>query len=83
MNEGRLDHTATLLQNGAVLIAGGVNSRGGGTYLATAELFDPTTNAWSATAAMAGPRSGHTAGCCPTARCSSQGGGTRQLRVKR
>ena len=28
-------------------IAGGVNSTAGGTYLATAELYDPATNAWS------------------------------------
>jgi len=74
MNDGRLDHTATLLQSGKVLIAGGVNSRGGGTYLATAEFYDPAANAWSAAAAMAGPRSGHTAGLLPNGQVLVAGG---------
>ena len=74
MNEGRLDHSATLLPNGKVLVAGGVNSRGGGTYLASAELYDPAQNSWSAAAAMAGPRSGHTAGLLPNGQVLVAGG---------
>jgi serine/threonine protein kinase/Cu/Zn superoxide dismutase len=61
MAEGRVSHTATRLPNGKVLIAGGVNSTAGGTYLSTAELFDPATNAWSSAAAMATSRAGHVA----------------------
>ena len=59
MSEGRVSHTATLLANGKLLISGGVNSTAGGTYLATAELYDPATNAWSSAAMMAASRAGH------------------------
>ena len=41
MNEGRSAHTATLLPNGLVLIAGGDNATN--PALATAELYDPAT----------------------------------------
>ena len=36
-------HTATLLPNGKVLVAGGRN----GGYLASAELYDPATGTWT------------------------------------
>jgi hypothetical protein len=51
----RSSHTACVLGNGKVLVAGG---SGGG---ASAELYDPTTGKWSATGSMATARSGHTA----------------------
>src|ERR1051325_2061414 len=52
-------HTATLLPNGQVLVAGGYNSSG---FLsATAELFDPATGRWTATGSMATARASHTA----------------------
>ena len=38
-------HTATLLPSGKVLVAGGHN---GSVYLASAELYNPATNTWSA-----------------------------------
>jgi tRNA A-37 threonylcarbamoyl transferase component Bud32/N-acetylneuraminic acid mutarotase len=74
MQEGRLDHTATLLANGTVLVAGGVNSHAGGTYLATAEIYDPAAKTWAAAAPMAGPRSGHTAGMLPSGQVLIAGG---------
>jgi hypothetical protein len=40
MNTPRYLHTATLLQNGQVLVAGGANSNGN---LASAELYNPAT----------------------------------------
>ena len=56
---GRTDHTATLLDNGQVLVAGGYGAAG---YLASAELYDPVTKTWSATnGPLATARSGHTA----------------------
>ncbi|HZT40825.1 MAG TPA: kelch repeat-containing protein [Chthonomonadaceae bacterium] len=43
MSDGRMDHTATLLPDGRVLIAGGWNSLKNRT-VASADLFDPATN---------------------------------------
>ena len=57
MNSPRYGHTATLLQNGKVLITGG-----GFPYASnTAELFDPATGAFQATGSMSVARNGHTA----------------------
>ena len=53
MAAARAWHTATLLANGNVLIAGGSNSVGD---LATAELYDPTTGSFSATGSMVSKR---------------------------
>ena len=58
MVTARYEHTATLLSNGKVLVAGGYN----GNYLASAELYDPATNTWSTTTnPMGTARNGHTA----------------------
>jgi Cu/Zn superoxide dismutase len=61
MTEGRVSHTATLMSSGKVLIVGGVNSTAGGTYLSTAELYDPAAATWTSAANMAGSRAGHVA----------------------
>ena len=54
MNESRYYHTATLLKNGKVLVAGGNKvSNGGATASNTAEIFDPATNGWTLVAPMA------------------------------
>ncbi len=59
-------HTATLLPDGRVLVAGGlVNDRLDGKVSAAAELFDPSSGKWIATRAMLGPRWGHTATLLP------------------
>jgi hypothetical protein len=55
----RTSHTATLLANGKVLIAGGSNSAGA--TLATTELYDPNSGTFAATGTMAAARTSHTA----------------------
>jgi Kelch motif len=60
MTAARHMHTATLLPNGKVLIAGGRYDNGG-PQLASAELYDPATGTFSTTGSMTIPRSGHVA----------------------
>jgi hypothetical protein len=56
MNVARYDHTAILLKNGKVLIAGGSDGRGHD--FSSAELYDPATGKWTETGSMSKPRSG-------------------------
>src|SRR5258708_16445844 len=51
-------HTSTQLLNGQVLVAGGV---GPGSYLASAELYNPATRMWALTGSMNTARERHTA----------------------
>ena len=60
----RLKHTATLLADGRVLVAGGFAIKDGGLYedyLESAELYDPATGFWSVTGVMPRDRWFHTA----------------------
>jgi hypothetical protein len=52
-------HTATLLQNGKVLVVGGYI--GNGNFTGTAELYDPVTGNFSPTGNLSIPRAWHTA----------------------
>jgi hypothetical protein len=64
MSTARYFHTATLLPDGRVLIAGGNSSIDGGCFcapLASAEIHDPATGAFTAVSDMTTARSGHTA----------------------
>ena len=60
MGTRRYAHTATLLPNGKVLIAGGFPSDFAGALL-TAELYDPATGTFNPTGNMGTPRGGHAA----------------------
>ena len=71
LNTGRDEHTATLLSNGRVLVAGGYGARG---YLASAELYDPATGMWGATGSMAQARTNHTATLLPNGTVLVAGG---------
>ena len=64
----RAYHTATLLLNGKVLIAGGWG--GGG----SAELYDPQTGIFRVTGSMTSPRGGHTATLLQTVKVLVAGG---------
>lgn len=67
LNVGRYTHTATLLQDGTVLIAGGCcdTSQAPQTSLGSAEFYNPVTGTWSLTGAMNGVRAQHTATLLP------------------
>jgi len=59
LNFPRIGHTATLLANGQVLVAGGEDSQSH--LIAAAELYNPSTGTWAVTGSLATPRIDHTA----------------------
>jgi hypothetical protein len=62
LNDARVLHTAALLLNGKVLVAGGwPNHNHTGGALASAELYDPATGKWTLTGSMNVRRVYHTA----------------------
>ncbi len=63
MLESREEYTATLLQNGKVLIAGGISEdvTGRAEIYTSAEIYDPETGQWSQTGSMINRRYKHTA----------------------
>ena len=60
MRFGRQGHTATLLKNGQVLVAGGANITYELDVTAAAELYNPSTGKWTETGSMSQPREFHT-----------------------
>jgi hypothetical protein len=63
LNTARYEHTATLLANGKVLVAGGSDSSGNAST--SAELYDPATGTWTATGSLNTERTEHTATLLP------------------
>jgi N-acetylneuraminic acid mutarotase len=59
METVRYGHTATLLTNGKLLVAGGLDEIGNA--LASAELYNPATGGWTPTGSLAAARFQHTA----------------------
>jgi N-acetylneuraminic acid mutarotase len=76
MNIARQYHTATLLQNGQVLIAGGViDTPTDSVYaIASAELYNPTTGTWTTTGSLNHERYNFTATLLPNGQVLIAGG---------
>jgi hypothetical protein len=71
MTVERSAHTATLLPNGKVLVAGGNGDRG---YLRSAELYDPLAGTFTPTGSMTTQRTNHTATLLPNGKVLITGG---------
>ena len=72
MNARRAAHTATLLNNGKVLVAGGF--AGDENILASAEVFDAKTNTFSSAGSMSIARASHSATLLPNGKILMAGG---------
>ncbi len=70
LTTARKNHTATLLPNGKVLVVGGYN----GSYLASAELYDPATGTWISVHSLTTARENHTATLLPNGQLLVVGG---------
>ena len=69
LNTPRQGHTATLLQNGDVLVVGGEDTSQN--ILASAELYNPATGKWTITSSMTTARTNTPQRSCQTERCWS------------
>ena len=77
----RFEHTATLLRNGKVLVAGGAIDEER-TELKSAELYDPATGRWTATGSMHWPRARHSATLLADGRVLVAGGFCQGMTMK-
>lgn len=77
LTTARWGHTATLLADGTVLVAGGFD--GAGTAMASVELYNPATGIWSLTGSLTTARAGHTATLLPNGKVLAVSGATSEL----
>lgn len=70
MHHARISHTATLLRDGRVLIAGGFSA----SVSSSAELYDPKTKSFTETGSLRVACCKHTSERCPMDECSLQEG---------
>ena len=68
MHQNRKEPSATLLQDGRVLVAGGYSDDGGGGPIAHAEIYNPTANTWTVVTPMNHERWQHAATLLPDGR---------------
>jgi N-acetylneuraminic acid mutarotase len=61
MLTARAQHTATLLPDGRILVAGGAITNEDNSATAAAELYDPRAGTWTKTGSMLTPRARHSA----------------------
>ncbi|WP_199738349.1 kelch-like protein [Corallococcus sp. CA054B] len=74
LRTARMDHTATLLPDGKVLVAGGRGPTGGA--LDSAEIYDVGANQWTVVGPLpSGARAGHAAVLLPSGKVLVAGGG--------
>ena len=74
MTTTRFDHTATLLPNGKVLVAGGYRGDVGFPDWTGVEFYDPSSNTWTAGGTLLAARAQHTATLLPNGRVLLIGG---------
>lgn len=75
----RYSHSATLLPDGKVLVAGGQSTNAYPNIIASAEIYDPSTGLWIATNSMIEVRYSHTATLLPNGKVLVAGGGSSNV----
>lgn len=69
MKDARRGHSATLLQDGRVIVAGGTIGGGGNNFgfqVETTEIYDPVTDTWAYGPSLQTPRTLHSAALLPS-----------------